>query len=347
MSKNSNENKFIVDSLLAVEKEEKKIKKEEEVEMPEKNNPYKLEGKDEKYFKLFIGNNYDRITKREFNYAAFLFGGAYLVYRKSYLLGITWIIINLIFLILLPLLNVDIYIVLGIIFISHVACGYAANPSYINYVGTKIIEYRSKSKNDLKDVLITKGGTNILFASIVFLLSVGISGICLFDEIVDMNKYMINKTQPPINNGDSEIIINFKYDGILKENNEENIHDKISVPLLDGFQDLSSGVKYKYLYGENEILPKCMVEVSELSYRIDKSSFLKGFAKYHNELPENIKSYTANLEWNYLVLIDNTKETIYNVTEKNNKLYLLKVTYTSEYKDTCMYYYDTTIKGIE
>lgn len=350
MSKNNDQNKFIVDSLLTPEKKEKTgktVKKQEVVEIPKEKNPYKLETTDEKYFKLFIGNNYDRITKRKFNYAACLFGGSYLIYRKSYLLGLTWIMINLIFLILLPLLNVNIFVVLGIIFISHIACGYVANTSYINYVGSKIVEYRARSKNNLKDLLITKGGTNILFASITFILSLIIFSVCLYDEIIDVNKYFVKNTPKPIQNVDSEIIINFKYDGILKENSSVNIKEMISVPLLPEFIDLSSESKYKYLYGENDILPKCMIELSELDYRIDKTSFLKGFAKYHNELTENIKAYTTDLEWQYLNIIDNTKETIYNVTEKDNKLYLLKVTFASDYKDSCMYYYDTTIKEIK
>lgn len=347
MSKNNNDqNKFIVDSLLTPEVEEKKVEKvRDEVEIPEKQNPYKLDGKDERYFKLFIGNNYDRIISRRFNYSAFVFGGSYLIYRKSYLLGLTWIMINLIFLILLPMLNVNIYVVLGILFISHVICGYVANPSYVSYVGAKIVEYRARLKNDLRDVLIVKGGTNILLGGLAFLVSFSIFGACLFDEIMSANEYVKNNTTQ--GNPDSEIIINFKYDGILKENLNENIRESINVPLLEGFKDLSSQAKYKYLFGETEILPKCMMEVSELDYRIDKTSFLKGFAKYYNELPENVKAYETSLDWNYLVIIDNTKETIYNVTEKNDKLYLFKVTYTSEYKDTCMHYYDTTIKGIE
>lgn len=348
MSKNNDQNKIIMDSLLAPEKEEvKKIKKEKDSVDVEIKNPYKLDSSDEKYFKLFVGTNYESIVKGKINLAALIFAGSYLIYRKLYLLGLTWVIFDLIFLILLPLLNVNLYIVGIIILISHIICGMVANSSYINHVGMKIIEYRERDKKNLKELLITNGGTNLILASIVFIISLTIGCFSLYDEIIDASKKMVDKNATQNSSADTEVIINFKYDGVLKEDNTVNIKELLSIPAVDGFKDLSTNDKAIYLLGENEILPQCLMEVSSLTYKLDKVSFLKSVAKYYNELPENVKLVETKHEWATLHTVGNEKETIYNVMKKDDKLYLLKVSYTNEYKDTCQTYYNVVISGIE
>ncbi len=351
-SKNNEEqNKFIVDNLLVPDDHEKKsVVAEEESEPKETvyDNPYFLDVKDEKYFKLFIGSNYESITQKKFNYAALLFGGIYLLYRKSYLLGVAWIVVNLIFLILLPLLNVNIFITLGVILISHIICGFAANSSYVSYVGAKIVEYRSKDKKNLKDLLITNGGTNILVASIAFLLVSIVYGFSLYDVSMNyINKYILVPEKSAKTNEPDIIINTFKYDGILKIREDVSINEIVNFPNLTDFQNLSSNSNITYLYGENAILPQCKMEVNVLDYNANAHSFIKGLAKYYNELNDNISEVNGNNKWYRITIVENTKEVIYNATVKDNELLLYRVTYIPETKSACLSYYNNIIGEIE
>lgn len=347
---NDNQNKFIVDNLLVPD--DHKSKKEEKVEEEPKetiyDNPYFLDVKDEKYFRLFIGSNYESITQKKFNYAAFLLCGIYLLYRKCYILGVAWTIVNLIFLILLPLLNVHILITLAVILISHIICGFVANQSYVNYVGAKIVEYRSKDKKNLKDILVTKGGTDILVASVVGIVVTIIYVFSLFDVSMNyINKYMLVPEESSKKN-DQEIIIDaFKYDGVLKIKEDVSIGELVNFPELIDFQNISTNSSIAYLYGENEIVPKCKMEVNVLDYKTNAKSFIKGLSKHYHELNDNITEYVGKNNWYRITIVENTKEVIYNATVKNNNLILYRVTYVPETKEACMSYYNNILGEIE
>lgn len=348
---NDDQNKFIVDNLLVPDDHKKKETKEVEEEIVEEtvyDNPYFLDVKDEKYFKLFIGSNYERITKRKFNYAAFVFCGIYFLYRKCYILGAAWSVINLIFLILLPLLNVHIIITLAVILISHIICGFVANQSYVSYVGAKIVEYRSKDKKNLKDLLVTNGGTDTLVASVVGIIVAIIYGFCLYDVAMEyIDKYIL-VPEAPTKRTDEEIIIDtFKYDGVLKVKEDVSINDIIKFPELVDFQNISSNSSIAYLYGENEIVPKCKMEVNVLDYKTNAKSFIKGLTKYYHELNDNIVEHTGKNNWQSITIVENTKEVVYNATVKNNNLILYRVTYVPETKEACLSYYDNIIGEIE
>ncbi|MBO5475928.1 MAG: DUF2628 domain-containing protein [Bacilli bacterium] len=349
MSSNNDQNKFIVDNLLVPD--DNKLEEVQEVEEEHQetvyDNPYFLDVKDEKYFRLFIGSNYELITQKRFNYAAFFLCGIYLLYRKCYVLGAAWTVINLIFLILLPLLNVHIFITLAVILISHIICGFVANQSYVNYVGAKIVEYRSKDKNNLKDILIRKGGTDILVSSVVGIVSAILTFFCLYDVSMEyINKYILVPDEKPKVN-DTEIIIDtFKYDGVLKVR-DVAISEIVSFPNLVDFNNISKSNNIAYLYGENEIVPKCKMEVNVLDYNTNAKSFIKGLAKYYHELNNNITQVDGKNNWYRITIVENTKEVIYNATVKNKNLILYRVTYIPETKESCLSYYNNIIGEIE
>ena len=351
--KNNNEqNEFIVDNLLVPDDYEKQKKVEIENDCEQKetvfDNPYFLDVKDEKYFRLFIGSNYRSITQKKFNFAALFFCGVYLLYRKSYILGIAWIVVNLIFLILLPLLNVPIFITMGIILISHIICGFVANRSYVNYVGAKIVEYRSKDNNNLKDLLVINGGTDILVSSIVCIVLSIIYSFCLYDVSMSyINKYILVPEKTSKTNNPDIIIDTFKYDGVLKVKENVAINEIIKFPEQPNFKNISNNSSITYLYGENAILPKCKMEVNVLDYNTSAKAFIAGLAKHYHELNENITEVTGKNKWYRITIVENTKEVIYNATVKDNKLILYRVTYVPETKSVCIGYYNNTIGEIE
>ena len=75
----NNINKMSLESLLAPEPAKKTLP-----QMPT----------DEELLKIFIGKNYEKITKRPFNFAGFFFTNFYLFYRKMFGFGIIIFLLN-------------------------------------------------------------------------------------------------------------------------------------------------------------------------------------------------------------------------------------------------------------
>ena len=65
-----------------------------------------LNKKDDKLFRLYLGEGYSKITSKQFNYAALFLGPIYLLYRKVYTIGFVWLFLDLFTLFLLPLARV-------------------------------------------------------------------------------------------------------------------------------------------------------------------------------------------------------------------------------------------------
>lgn len=158
----ANSNAQIVDNLL---------KNDEELELDYNNL---ITNDDEKYFIEFIGKNYNKITQKKFNFAAFFFGGFYLIYRKMYLVGIIWTFLNIFVTCVFPLVEVAWYVILIFILASYLICGFSANMLYLNHVGTSVLNMKIAKVKDIKSECKKKGGTSFLIALLLYLLINGI-----------------------------------------------------------------------------------------------------------------------------------------------------------------------------
>lgn len=112
---------------------------------------------DEELLRAFIGNNYEKITTRPFNFAGFFFTTFYMFYRKMFGYGL------LVFLLNLVVLNFINNFIITIVF--NVAVGLLANKIYLSYANKKIakikIENTGKDINELKNICSSKGGTSV------------------------------------------------------------------------------------------------------------------------------------------------------------------------------------------
>ena len=130
---------------------------------------------EEEYQKFYIGDNYYKF-KNKFNLFAFLFGGIYAFYRKQYILGTIFIIIELITSIFTPFIILFLHLILGL----------AYNNQYISHVNKRIsnikIKYNSKSKEEILSICAKEGNPSMLSAvaavvliliAIVIILNVG------------------------------------------------------------------------------------------------------------------------------------------------------------------------------
>lgn len=119
---------------------------------------------DEELLRYFVGNNFDKVVSKRFNFSALFFGPFYFLYRKMYLLGIILIIVSAI---LSSVLN-STYMT-GIII--NILCGFSFNYLYLNFASKKIEKIKSQHFYDSINVMcIKKGGTSIALAILALII---------------------------------------------------------------------------------------------------------------------------------------------------------------------------------
>ena len=135
---------------------------------------------DDELLKAFIGNNYEKITTRPFNFAGFFFGTFYMFYRKMFLYSILLFIVTTIIL-SFCIKNVLIAFIISILF--RIVVGLLINKVYLFYAKKKIniikVENPQKSIEELKNICSSKGGTSVGKIFIGFLAEMGIGFVIL------------------------------------------------------------------------------------------------------------------------------------------------------------------------
>jgi len=135
---------------------------------------------DEELLRAFIGNNYEKITTRPFNFAGFFFTTFYMFYRKMFLYAILLFLVNLV------VLNVINNFIVTIGF--NIAVGFLVNKIYLFYAKKKIdkIKFQNQQKdiNELKGLCSAKGGTSVGKIFLGFLAELGIAFVVLFIMLI-------------------------------------------------------------------------------------------------------------------------------------------------------------------
>lgn len=137
---------------------------------------------DEDLLRAFIGNNYEKITTRHFNIAAFFFNSLYMCYRKMFGYGIlTW----LVYLVLYIVVNAIVPSLAFILSIGLcVVVGLFVNKIYLSYAKKKIAIIKAsnpqKSNEELKTICARKGGTSVGEMFSGFLIQFGIALVAIF-----------------------------------------------------------------------------------------------------------------------------------------------------------------------
>lgn len=134
------------------------------------------QGGDDELLKVFIGNNYEKITTRAFNFAGFFFTTFYMFYRKMFGYGLLVFLLNLI------VLNVINNFVVTLAF--NVAVGLLVNKIYLSYAKKKITVIKAsnsqKSMEELKSICSTKGGTSVGQIFLGLVAELGIAFVVIF-----------------------------------------------------------------------------------------------------------------------------------------------------------------------
>ena len=131
---------------------------------------------DEELLKSFIGNNYEKITTRPFNFAGFFFTTFYMFYRKMFGYALLVFLLNLI------VLNVVNNFVVTLVF--NVLVGLFVNKIYVSYAKKKINIIKSSNSQmnaeELKGICSTKGGISVGKIFLGFFTELGIALVILF-----------------------------------------------------------------------------------------------------------------------------------------------------------------------
>lgn len=158
---------------------------------------------DDDLIDAFIGQNVEALKKGGFCFNTLFFGVIYVFYRKMWLLGIIWLVINVIVDMFLPtyssLITLAANIIISIKF----------KEWYLNHVKEKVEEIKNenpgKSRNELKDICQKKGGVSVLTVIIIVIIYVLLYVIAIYSSF---NLY--NTTRKSMNN-DSLSSGNLKY----------------------------------------------------------------------------------------------------------------------------------------
>ena len=229
---------------------------------------------DDDLLKSFIGNNYEKITTKKFNFAGLFFGALYMFYRKMYIYALLIYIINFIILkiIKLPILNLIINLIINILI------GLFINTLYIKFANQKINKIKNKnntkSNEEIKSICIQKGGTSVGYIFLGFiseiLLSIFLSVIMmLFGLSTNLSKIIkIPKLSDPNvsieKKNDSKLVEDIEINGYLcSESNcsitvDENNNDveyKLKTnnnTLLVALKDYEDYVKINIYYVEQD-----------------------------------------------------------------------------------------------
>lgn len=137
---------------------------------------------DDELLRAFIGNNYEKITTSQFNFAGFFFNSLYMCYRKMFGYGI---LTFLIYFVLYNIVNafapsLSLVLPIGIC----VAVGLMVNKIYLSYAKKKVAiiraSYPQKSNEELKSICADKGGTSVGKIFLGLLAQFGIALVALF-----------------------------------------------------------------------------------------------------------------------------------------------------------------------
>ncbi len=192
------------------------------INMQFQNNAVNVNSNDEELLRAFIGNNYDKITTKRFNFAGFFFTTCYLFYRKMFLYGLLFFLINFV------IVNIIKSFIINLLLC--IVVGFFVNKIYLHYAKKKIakikLENPQKNIEELKSICSNKGGTSVGKIFLGFLAEIGISLVILIVVIIagfgsiigslfDIDKWNItindNENNSNLNNSSST------KDGILLE----------------------------------------------------------------------------------------------------------------------------------
>ena len=233
--------------------EEKHVVKSAPINDP--NAP--INAQEAELIRAFVGQNCDKIASGGFNFCAFFFGAFWFFYRKMFLIGTCYIIINVISNIIFS--NSILFLVIDI------AASLLANQMYMNFALKKVKEIEAQNpecnQQQLIEICQMKGGTSwgYVFLSFGVSLVVGIIG-AIFSIIFQLSTRAIVLEVSPSNRSAKDVFIIENYPAtFINVPNEENFSFRYNGCAVSLSNDANSSISeaiqgYQKIKGDSGII---------------------------------------------------------------------------------------------
>ena len=273
------------------------------------NNSYE----DEELLKVYIGNNYEKIIKKGFNFPAFFIPNYYLLYRKCY----SYFFIYLFVLMFFPIFMLPAAIFLGIMF----------NEMYVNQAKNEVTKAKIYNSYNVEDALKRKGGTSIIGPIVYTIVWVIIILLLVLLIVFLVNVYKDNKSSV------------FEHFNNFNESMERvtTVGDmRYTIP--SGYKELNySMYNSSYTYYGDET---CHFEIKTVGEFDDvelKNETINGIEYYTYEentsdngyISSDNRYFTTFKEKNYAILFNSSND-IYSKCDNDRNSILNSITFTEE-----------------
>ena len=268
----------------------------------------------------YVGNNFEKIAGKPFNFAAFFFGILYLFYRKKLLYGLILFIIATILSRFMNtvLINIGMNIIIGAAFNTlymYDAKAYVKNLKQKNPTQTNA-ELRDKCKK--------VGGTSIIYIIVGMVVSyiVGIV-VAMF-----MIKLGFTNTNSNTNINLKDLINNKKtvYLGEVEKDKKIKIADKYTIEVPNEFEDKSDNTS-EYNYSQDN----CNFSLYKASKITDAKKLANEMSIYYLSVEDVKTTRINNINWYYVENQDGTDNQYHYVTSNNGEVYIFE--YNTDSKD--------------
>ncbi len=310
------------------------------------NNQNSFSKEDMELLKSFIGNNYEKITTKPFNFAGFFFNSFYMFYRKMFAYGlITYIIL---FALMVFVKNTVVNLVLTIML------GFVVNKIYLNFATKKISKIKqenpNKSLSELKSICASQGGVSIGTVFLGFLTTLGIGIITIIISILLGITSFAGSFFGDLISGIKSSSTG-QYNGVLMFDTDVKMQDEFSVTVPSEFENNSTDDSYDYEITEsnNNGISTCSLNFALPTGYKSAENLINQLSNYNKE--KNLVPVTSininNINWYTVSYEDDFGKTYYYATDKNNKVYLLTYELSGNPESTCLQYKDQIINSIQ
>lgn len=274
----------------------------------------------------FIGNNYEKITTKKFNFAAFFFTTFYLFYRKRVLAGLLFMMANIL---ITNYINNYYYIVLGLA----VALGFFFNKKYVEYAKKKVrsIKYTNfkESPEELKKMCTKKGGTSVgrvflgfLFNMIILIAMIFLGVVSTFSIILKGLSENGSGFDLSENTTNGALIENVKVNGYgclgslcsLSIGNESYSYNSNSFKILNIFNDYDEYVSLNLYYTQKD---DTKTIVGYKLFLKSNNEDITNEIKSENDLRVKLGLYTAGIHTETLTFEEISFGDDYGFVDKN------------------------------
>lgn len=310
------DNKVTIESLMADPSEVEKVKSSDYGvdnlldDEPDVKLEDLLTKKDMKLFDAYLGKNAKRITDKNFNFAAFFFGGPYLIYRKVYGIGFFVMVLCITVQILFPLADIKWYITGVFELLVYLACGLFANQLILNKAAANILNLKTNKTKDIASKLKVVGGTNVVLLIIALIINYSVMSMySYFATIKVLNDYFKQERVQEY----------YHYDGQIKADESVNIRMLLDVAPPENYKTShANAYQYSFTYVGDANIALDLVSVSKYE---SSTSLINEVALFEGQSVDDISHfYIDGTDWSCVY----GNKSFYAVGVINNRVYFIR-----------------------